>query len=158
MFCPVCGDESTQGLNYCKRCGANLLTQSLGRREGYPFKPMGLVVSVAAVSMAGLIALFVTLYNLGERGVDGSVLIGIAAFGGATVFAVVGSLIWLLMKIIGAGSPTGISSRAPTTPPNILAPMRDREKLLDEAEAMPSVTENTTRDFDQVKIKLRDTQ
>ena len=24
MFCPYCGTESTQGLNYCKRCGANL--------------------------------------------------------------------------------------------------------------------------------------
>jgi hypothetical protein len=25
MYCPSCGTGNTQGLNYCKRCGANLL-------------------------------------------------------------------------------------------------------------------------------------
>ena len=44
MFCPFCGTESTQGLNYCNRCGGNLgaLLQG-GAREERPAVSNGAV-------------------------------------------------------------------------------------------------------------------
>ena len=35
MFCPYCATETTQGLNYCNRCGGNLapLTQTAAQES-----------------------------------------------------------------------------------------------------------------------------
>jgi hypothetical protein len=103
---------------------------------------MGLLFLVALVCIAGFIALFATIYNLGERpGFDTRALIGIMAFGGATVLGVVGSLVWLLLRL--------------TKPELPIAPQRSRPEMpisRDYAPQLPappgSVTENTTRNFD----------
>src|SRR5260370_9916463 len=102
MYCPNCGDQTTQGLKYCKRCGVGLSTSttpiedkgSLGKAAGV------MLFLVALVSIAGFIALFTTVYNLGERpGFDTRALIAIMAFGGTTVVGVVGLLVWLLLRL-----------------------------------------------------------
>src|SRR5436190_14589772 len=102
MYCPNCGDQTTQGLKYCKRCGAGLNTPTMPPEEKASLgKAAGVMLFlVALVSIAGFIALFTTVYNLGERPeFDTRALIAIMAFGGATVFAVVGSLVWLLLRL-----------------------------------------------------------
>ena len=103
MYCPVCGAESTQGLNYCKRCGAGLSasTPPVDPKASFA-KMMGMLLPIAAVSLGGFIALFATVYSLGERqGFDTRALIGIMAFGGATVVCVIGLLVWLLLSLSG---------------------------------------------------------
>ena len=144
MYCPNCGDQTTQGLKYCKRCGAGLSTPtmpiedkpSLGKATGV------MLFLVALVSIAGFIALFTTVYNLGERpGFDTRALIAIMAFGGATVFAVVGSLVWLLLRLT---APLKVASYYQAKPEAPL--VRDYPPQLQASP--PSVTENTTRNFD----------
>lgn len=157
MYCPVCGDQSTQGLNYCKRCGANLLTQSGGLREDYSSRPMSLMLPVAAVSITGLIALFVTIYNLGMRGIDGRTLVGITVFGGATVVAVVWAVMWLLLRIIGDRHTLRVDPRF-RTPNQLAPPEQQRVLLVQPGVGVPSVTENTTRSFDQFAARERNTQ
>lgn len=146
MYCPNCGDQTTQGLKYCKRCGAGL-SASTTPIEAKPSvgAAMGtMLFLVALVSIAGFIALFTTVYNLGERpGFDTRALIAIMAFGGATVFAVVGALVWLLLRLT---SPLkeAVLRQARTETPQI----RD---YIPQLPAPPgSVTENTTRNFDPV--------
>ena len=153
MYCPVCGAESTSGFNYCKRCGASLSPLTNETEAARPIsKPLALLLPVALVSIVGLIAFFVSLVHLSHGGVDPRPLIAITAFAGATVLGVVGLLIWLLMQLSGIhrrlsqvekeARPTGRSSQPQLQAPPI---------------SVPSVTENTTRNFDPARLRDRTT-
>lgn len=152
MYCPVCGAESTQGLNYCKRCGAGL-SASTPPIEQNPNvgKAMGLMLFlVSLVSIAGFIALFATVYNLGERqSFDTRALIAIMAFGGATVVGVVGLLVWLLLRFATGNRPAHDQS------PKLVARDYNAPQLPAPSAGTPSVTENTTRNFDPVAYRER---
>jgi hypothetical protein len=144
MFCPNCGDQTTKGLKYCKRCGAGLNTPTMPIEDKASLgKAMGaMLFLVSLVSIAGFIALFATVYNLGEHpGFDTRALIAIMAFGGATVFAVVGSLVWLLLRLT---APLKVASHYQAMPEAPLV----REYPPQLPGSPPSVTENTTRNFD----------
>jgi hypothetical protein len=154
MYCAVCGGESTPGLNYCKRCGSSLSAQTNASDPPKPpAGPLAMLWPVALVSMVGLIGLFATLVNLSERGVDFKAMIAISAFAGATVLGVVGLLIWLLMQLSGIRH--GLSSiergarsvSGSSTQPQLEAPLA----------SIPSVTENTTRNFDASRLRDRST-
>lgn len=145
MYCPVCGAESTQGLNYCKRCGAGLSASAAQIEPKTSFgKMMGMLLPVAVVSLGGFIALFTTVFSLGERpGFDTRALIGIMAFGGATVVCVIGLLVWLLLRLTTSYQP-GLQQEKTERP---LA--RDYHQQLPASPgSITSVTENTTRNFD----------
>lgn len=143
MYCPVCGAESTQGLNYCKRCGATL-SPIAGGAEPRPALRSASLLPVALVSVVGLIGFFVTIVALANSKIDQEALIGVAAFGGATVFGVVGLLIWLLTQLSGVGLRSSHVNKGTrsvsgsSTQPQLSAP----------SVSVPSVTENTTRNFD----------
>jgi len=151
MYCQFCGAESTQGLNYCKRCGAvlNISTSPIEHRP--PVKLFGLLFPVALVCIGGFIALFSTVYNLGERqSFDTRALVAIMAFGGATVVCVVGLMVWLIMRLSGY-QPTATQQKSERTIP------RDYpiQQLSSPPINMPSVTENTTRNFDPARLRER---
>ena len=153
MYCPNCGDQTTQGLKYCKRCGAGLSASTTPIEAQAPAaKAWGVMLFlVALVSIAGFIALFTTVYNLGERpNFDPRSLIAIMAFGGATVLGVIGLLVWLLLRLTGhqpaRHHETSERSLARDYAPQLPAPPI----------SMPSVTENTTRNFDPAVYRDRD--
>ncbi len=147
MYCPSCGIDSVDGLKYCKRCGVGLSASTTPiEPQASVGKAMGvMLLLVSLVSIAGFIALFSTVYSLGERSsFDARALIAITAFGGATVLGVIGLLVWLLLRLT-----TGHQS----------IPFRDNrerplardytpQQLPASPISMPSVTENTTRNFD----------
>ncbi len=153
MYCPVCGAESTQGLNYCKRCGSGLSASTTPTEpKASPGKAMGaMLFLVSLVSIAGFIALFATVYNLGERpGFDPRTLIAIMAFGGATVLGVIGLMVWLLLHFTGyRPAPHHDKSERP------LARDYTPQQLPPSSINMPSVTENTTRNFDPTVYRER---
>jgi hypothetical protein len=115
-------------------------------------KPFALLWPVALVSIVGLIGLFVSVVNLRHEGIESRHLIAITAFAGATVLGVVGLLIRLLMQLSGIhprpsqvereARPTGRSSQPQLEAPPI---------------SVPSVTENTTRNFDPARLRDRAT-
>jgi hypothetical protein len=112
-------------------------------------KMLGLILPVALVCIGGFIALFTTVYNLGERtGFDTRALIAIMAFGGATVVCVVGLLVWLLLRLAGY-EPTHHYGKAERSLPRDYTP----QPLPPSPISMPSVTENTTRNFDRARYK-----
>lgn len=152
MYCPICGAESTQGLNYCKRCGAGLSASTPPLEQKGPIgKAMGVMLFlVSLVSIAGFVALFSTVYNLGERATfDTRALIGIMAFGGATVVGVVGLLVWLLLRLTTGQQPVASPDRtANPVPRDYSVPQLPAPPI-----GMPSVTENTTRNFDPSRYR-----
>src|SRR5262245_25534122 len=144
MYCPVCGAESTQGLNYCKRCGAGLSasTPPIEPRGSFG-KMMGMLLPLAVVSLGGFIALFTTVYSLGERtGFDTRALIGIMAFGGATVVCVIGLLVWLMLRLSGY-EPFPQQGKQEKQQVRDYIPQQLPQASVDS----PSVTEHTTRNF-----------
>ena len=154
MYCPVCGAESTSGLNYCKRCGAGLGPAANATDTGHAIaKPFATLWPVAIVSIVGLVGFFMTIANLSDRNFEPRALIGVSAFAGATVVCVVGLLIWLLMQLSGirhvsshAGRDRG-SLTTGSTQPQLQAPPA----------SVSSVTENTTRNFDAARLRDRNT-
>lgn len=154
MYCPVCGAESTPGLNYCKRCGAGLGPPANAVDTGHAIaKPVAMLWPVALVSAVGLIGFFMTIANLSDKNFEPRALIAISAFAGATVLGVVGLLIWLLMQLSGIRHGTSHGDRgrgsvsAGSTQPQLQAPPA----------SVPSITENTTRNFDPARIRDRST-
>jgi len=147
MYCPNCGDQTTQGLKYCKRCGAGLSASTTPiEPHASVGKAMGVMLFlVALVSIAGFIALFATVFNLGERpGFDPRSLIAIMAFGGATVVGVIGLLVWLLLRLTTGYQPAAHHDRTEKQ----LARDYTPQQLAASQMSIPSVTENTTRNFD----------
>lgn len=153
MYCPICGAESTQGLNYCKRCGAVLSASATPiEQKGSIGKAMGLMLFlVSLVSIAGFIALFTTVYNLAERPGLEKATIGVMAFGGATVVGVVGLLVWLLLRLTTGHQPPG----SPEKPANLVPREYSVPQLPAPPVGMQSVTENTTRNFDPSRYRER---
>jgi hypothetical protein len=153
MYCPNCGDQTTQGLKYCKRCGVGLSASTPPIETKSSFgRMMGMLLPVAVVSLGGFIALFTTVYNLGERsGFDTRALIAIMAFGGATVVCVIGLLVWLLLRLAGY-------EPVPSQDKPAKLQVRDYppQQLPASPISMPSVTENTTRNFDPAVYREKD--
>jgi RsiW-degrading membrane proteinase PrsW (M82 family) len=146
MYCPSCGIDSVDGLKFCKRCGAGLSASTTPiEPQASSGKAMGtMLFLVALVSIAGFIALFSTVYSLAERpGFDPRSLIAIMAFGGATVLGVIGLLVWLLLRLTGY-QPAAHHEKTEKTLARDYAPQQLPASPL----SMPSVTENTTRNFD----------
>ena len=69
MFCPSCGAETSEGLSYCKRCGAKLAGDRAG--DSRP-KVTGLVwavsLAIALVTVGGFTAVFGSLIEVGTGG------------------------------------------------------------------------------------------
>jgi flagellar biogenesis protein FliO len=154
MYCPNCGDQTTQGLKYCKRCGAGLSASTTPiEQQAATGKAMGaMLFLVSLVSIAGFIALFSTVYSLGERpNFDPRTLIAIMAFGGATVLGVIGLLVWLLLRLSGH-QPAPHQEKTERPMVRDYAP----QQLPASPISMPSVTENTTRNFDRAVYRDKD--
>ena len=146
MYCPNCGDQTTQGLKYCKRCGAGLSTSTTPIEEkASAGKAMGVMLFlVALVCIAGFIALFATVNTLGERATfDTRALVAIMAFGGATVVGVVGLLVWLLLRLTTGYRPAAHHEQEKPALREYVA-----QQLPPPPISASSVTEHTTRNFD----------
>ena len=156
MFCPYCGTESTQGLNYCKRCGGNLapLAQAPAQETRpavvSPVAAWAAGLTTTAVVVLGLGTIFPVTSELAVRGVNATALVWIALFIALTVFGCAAMLLRFWSLLFGVGG-----ARAGATPPGHKA---NDTRGLDERRfdslnpaPVPSVTEQTTRTLEGVK-------
>lgn len=160
MYCPICGSHSTQGLNYCKRCGTNLTAQP---QDVAPMVPPRLytgavwpiALAAVAITLGGLGIVISTAFDLmrplyeGEtpRGGDPApVVVAMLVLGAGTIVAVVALLIRLFMRMTGISQP---ESRA-VAPANTITTAPPVVQLPAPPASMSSVTEHTTRNFDAV--------
>jgi hypothetical protein len=152
MFCPSCGTEST-GLNYCNRCGANLTAPTAAPLVQFApislTKPI-LIISalVALITLGGFGGIVSGTIEMVERGA-GSVSPALPIFGLPCILVIDILLIRQLSKLIGAAlSPNRVQAPQP------LPPMQTDSRYIPPTttarlEGAPSVTENTTRFFEE---------
>ena len=161
MFCPDCGYESTQGFNYCKRCGGSLSSpapagQSTRARENRLINAIWAVA--AAIMVVGAGGMGITFGIAG--GLAGS---GIKPDDGPLAIIVCGSAaitvtLWLLVRQLSRLIGSVIERKRE------FGPEWD-SRLVDQANVparqiatplvVPSVTEHTTRNFEQVKTTAK---
>jgi hypothetical protein len=159
MYCQHCGAESTQGLNYCNRCGGQIgaLTQGAAREVGQAL-PTGTVravgFSLIAVVVFGLGILTALMSELVHSGVRPEPLVLIMMCGSLTILGSVFMLTRFWMRMLSVGkSETADATRLfqPASHTNELGPQRFGGALHDAP--ISSVTEHTTRTLEHAKKK-----
>jgi hypothetical protein len=159
MYCQHCGAESTQGLNYCNRCGGNLgaLAQTAPREVGQSL-PTGTVravgFSLVAVVVFGLGILTALMSELVHSGMRSEPIVFIMMFGSLTILASIFMITRFWMRML----PTGKHEKAdaprlyaPPTHTNELGPQPRNFGALHDAPTPASVTEHTTRTLEHAK-------
>jgi uncharacterized paraquat-inducible protein A len=163
MYCPVCGVESTQGLNYCKRCGANL-TVAFQTTEQPPvgvalkgshfaLALASLSVGTAVVTLGGLGIVLSFVQELSHQPGDLPRLL--LVLGLPMVCAISILLVWQIARLIsmprqslGALSPPPRQQVGPFAPVQMVSPPADS------GGSGGSVTEHTTRTFDPRRVRI----
>jgi hypothetical protein len=159
MYCQHCGAESTQGLNYCNRCGGQIAALAQGQpREVGSGPPTGTVravgFSLIAVVVFGLGILTALMSELVHSGLRPEALVIIMMCGSLTILASVFMLTRFWMRMLHGGK--HVTPDAPRlfqhpTHTNELGPQRFGGALPDTP--APSVTEHTTRTLEHAKRK-----
>ena len=161
MFCPYCGTESTQGLNYCKRCGGNLAPLAQGGAQETrpaivaPGPAWAAGLTTGAVVVLGLFLIFPITSELAIRGVHATALVWIALFVALAVVTCTAMLLRFWSLLFGVRAAAGDSgSAAPALPDARATDTRElgasRFDSLNPA-SIPSVTEQTTRTLESAK-------
>ncbi len=145
MFCPTCGAEYSQKINFCKQCGSNM-TQPANNVEVHLPRPRftGMFFAIAALGIVGLIACFTAFGDFAQRGLHGDELLAPFFLGLLFVFGIAGGLIWQLSRLISTFKQ---SVKAALTEPTPLL-MNQPSRLVTPLKPGTSVTEHTTRSFD----------
>ncbi len=141
MFCPTCGTPITPGLSYCNRCGASLKeppTETIVRTGPI----IAFLLAVVAVGIGGLGIMLGGAVTLKRDAVLGEDVVGMFMFFTFFIIALIEFfLVRQLSKLISGTQAKRVSPPTPAAMPNELRPAQPRGL----PEAMPSVTENTTR-------------
>lgn len=158
MYCQHCGAESTQGLNYCKRCGGNLgvLVQAPPGEVGQSI-PTGTVRTVGFTLIGtvvfgfGLLTALMT--ELVRSGIRTEPLVIIMMCGSLTILGSVFMLTRFWMHMLGKSRHSDAPRLyAPPAHTNELGAAPQRFGALHDAPAS-SITEHTTRTLEHAKRK-----
>jgi hypothetical protein len=143
MFCSTCGTTITPGLSFCNRCGA-----SLKERTETTVRTGAVIAFLIAITIIGIGGLGIMLGGAltlkKEAGLSDDVVGMFMFFTFIIVCITEFFLVRQLSKLVGSKEPKRVSLPSPATMPNELrASQAVQPRGL--PEAMPSVTENTTR-------------
>ena len=152
MFCPVCGSETIQGLKYCKQCGANLSQPK--KDAGFSFDKLTSLFWAVAIFGIGSFALLiggaVAISALHEGGSD---LAAVVVIGFVVVLIISVLMIWQVSRIISMAHKTEGAELIGKT--EVIKERDTQPQLAAPPTAVPSVTENTTRNFEQALNRER---
>ena len=163
MFCPYCATETTQGLNYCNRCGGNLAPLTQG-----PVQETRVIVAPGAAWAAGLTTAAVVVIGLGmifpiateltAKGMDPTAVVILALLVALAVVGCAALLLRFWSMLLGVGparhnAPAAAALPRPKTQDTrgLDAPRFDS---LNPA-PVPSVTEQTTRTLEQEVVNRK---
>jgi MFS family permease len=160
MYCSICGAESTGGLNYCKRCGANLnLPADAVTPRITPALLTWMFLAVIAVGGFGIMATFGSASDMAGRDNDGrlvvATVVATVAFGSAATCIVVSLLLRFLSRLMGLSKEEKLKEAGRAA--SFGAPFRrERAPEYDQPQpaalpaSAPSVVEHTTRSLDHM--------
>jgi hypothetical protein len=158
MFCPNCGAEYAQKINYCKRCGATMTTPTQTVEVNVPRPRLtGMFWAVSSFSLIGLIACFIAFTHLADRGLRDEHVFIPFVFGLFFVFGISALLIWQLARTVSVFRD---AVRTPKSEPQPLPPVAAQAvpqyqppALAAPSEPATSITDHTTRSFDPVRLQ-----
>ena len=147
MYCPSCGVPVAQGLSYCNYCGAKLTGEKGDNAiKSSEVKPESLVWGMVAVLVFGFVAIVFLMMAMKMVGLNVGQILAFTIVSFLIMLLVEGVFIWQLLRRKRGAEETGDT---------VLSKEQARKEL--EAaqarvlpEAMPSVTEHTTRSFEPI--------
>lgn len=151
MYCQSCGTATTQGLNYCNRCGANLSPISTAPFSKLVALVWSIPLAMALITLGGLGMLFYIGLELTRRGGDASptgallMLVDLLA-----VLIIDWMLIRQLSRVIDIYRP----SREVTNGSRLELNGKHPEQIEAQREPATFLTEHTTRMFETSGKKL----
>ena len=155
MFCPNCGLDNTTGFNYCNRCGMNL-NPDKPKTVSTPLVFLFLM-AIAFITIVGFSMPVISMSELANKGFNPKSLIAFSIF---MLFAVVGVdylLIVLLTRLLGVSTFDRFSGIMRSHRGNRLATEQNVVQLPPQPTTFRSVTESTTRNFEPVPVRVRNT-
>jgi hypothetical protein len=141
MYCQLCGNESTEGLNFCKRCGTSF-TQPAGANppKKFPLLLTGIFLLIIGQIVTIALAIpMIAVSDLTAKGMGVDALIPLFVLSPVAGVGAAALLIWLLLRLIK------IYYQAPGAQPFV---ERRSMQISAPPESLTSVTEHTTRNFD----------
>ncbi|HKV42868.1 MAG TPA: hypothetical protein VJX67_26965 [Blastocatellia bacterium] len=145
MYCPSCGGESSAGLKFCKRCGANLAgTQNLENTVVNRVSVTGPVWALSVLGIAMFLALLGLVLGLAAMGFQ-ALLVPITAVSAAAIVAVFGMAIRLVHRVVDQR----LIDPPRQTPKQRMPAAYSPAQIAPPPSYVPSVTEDTTRVFDE---------
>ena len=160
MFCPYCATETTQGLNYCNRCGGNLAPLTQATQETRVVVAPGAAwaagLTTTAVIVIGLGMIFPITSELAIRGMTPKAVVAIAFLVALGVVACAAMLLRFWSMLLGVGPARHNATAALPQPKaqdtrGLDAPRFDS---LNPA-PLPSVTEQTTRTLEREVVNRK---
>ena len=147
MYCSSCGASVAQGLNYCNYCGAKLNGEKGDNViKSSEVKPESLVWGMVAVLVFGFVAIVFLMMSMKMVGLNVGQILAFTILSFLIMLLVEGVFIWQLLRRRRGVEETGDTALLKEQAPKELDAAQARVLR----EAMPSVTENTTRAFDPI--------
>src|SRR5215216_1071939 len=147
MYCPSCGVPVAQGLSYCNYCGAKMSGEKGDSVvKSSEVKPASLIWGMVAVLVFGFVAIVFLLMSMKMVGLNVGQILAFTILSFLIMLLVEGVFIWQLLRRRHGAEETGDTALLKEQAPKELDAAQARVLR----EAMPSVTEHTTRAFDPI--------
>ena len=147
MYCPSCGAAVAQGLSYCNYCGAKLSgAKGDSLIKSSEVKPGSLVWGMVAVLVFGFVAITFLMMAMKMVGLNVGQILAFTILSFLIMLLVEGVIIWQLLRRKRGAEETGDTALSKEQATKEL----DVAKARVLPEAMPSVTEHTTRSFEPI--------
>jgi hypothetical protein len=151
MYCPSCGNQNLVELNYCNRCGANLALPTAPMQTVITEPPKLVVPSVVLgmTILGGLSIIIKGAIELALQGVAPVAIVFMVLAAVATLFGCTSLMIRFWTNLLthsrenSAQPPRHFPTERPAIPPAV-------PPTFPRMDAIPSVTENTTRTLSAV--------
>ena len=147
MYCSSCGVSVAQGLSYCNYCGAKLSGEkgySVARSS--EVKPASLIWGMVAVLVFGFVAIVFLMMSMKMVGLNVGQILAFTILSFLIMLVVEGVFIWQLLRRKRGAEETGDTALSKEQARTELDAAQARVL----PEAMPSVTEHTTRTLEPI--------
>lgn len=153
MFCSNCGNQIAEGLKYCNRCGARLVSElekaDIADLAQTSVLAQNLSKSIGIIGAVGIIALAFLIGNLIRRDEIHPSLVVLVLIFSAVLFGIISLLVRQMSRVSAISRQTPVSNFKMRES----LPKADTGRLISYNEPAQSVTENTTRNFDSIFVK-----
>ena len=147
MYCSACGTSVAQGLSYCNYCGAKLSGEKRDSLiKSSEVKPESLIWAMVAVLVFGFVAIMFLMMAMKMVGLNVGQILAFTILSFVIMMVVEGVFIWQLLRRKRRAEETADTALSKDQATKELEAAQARVLT----EAMPSVTEHTTRSFEPI--------